>query len=143
LSRSHCALSTGAVIFYERFGGFDGIKDRYFIVLTSSPPEIECFTTTTQRHAETMPKLATEFCEIKAGECCLPKACFVDFRTVHKFDDIMIGSRLRSGSVKHLGDLPVPLAKRIRDAFSGCRTQSPDVKERVLFEMDLALQERS
>lgn len=89
---SRCTLDPGAVIFYERFQGI---------------------TTTTRTHAETKPKLASEFCEIPQGECCLPKRCFVDFRYIYRFDDIAIASRLRSRSIKHVGDLPIPVLTRI------------------------------
>jgi hypothetical protein len=129
---SHCALETGAVIRYESFEGVEGLKDRYFIVLVNSTPEIECFTTTTQPHAERNPRLASEFCEIHKDECCLPRRCFVDFREVYRFDDISIGSRLRSGRIKHLGDLPDGVLQKIHDGFIACRSQSQVVKDRIL-----------
>jgi hypothetical protein len=100
---AHCDLETGAVIFHERFQGVEGLKDRYFIVISNRGAVVECFTTTTKTHAETKPKLATEFCEVRAGECCLPKRCFIDLRSIYAFDDIQLDSRLRSKSVKTSG----------------------------------------
>ena len=128
---SHCDLESGAVIFHEKFAGVDGLKDRYFIVIRNTSPLVECFTTTTRLHAETTPRLATEFCEIRAGECCLPKKCFVDFRTIHRFDDIVLGSRLRSKTVKHLGNLPVEILQRVRTALDNSRSVTPIDKERL------------
>ncbi len=134
---AYCDLETGAVIFYERFEGFDGsVKDRYFVVIVNSSPEVECFTTTTQPHAETNPRLATEFCEIADRECCLPKRCFLEFRKIHKFDDIQLGSRLRSRSVKHLGDIPRAVLLKIRTALAGSRGVSEVDKERLLAALD-------
>ena len=128
----YCDLSTGAAIFYENFEGVEGLKGRYFLVITDSSPAFECFTTTTQPHAERNPKLATEFCELAQGECCLPKRCFVDFRNIYEFDDIQLNSWLRSGRVKHLGDLPNALLKRLHTALSGCRSMAPIKKIRLL-----------
>lgn len=133
---AHCDLETGAVIFYESFQGFDGPKDRYFIVIRNSGPLVECFTTTTQPHAEKKPKLATEFCELAEGECCLPKRCFVDFRRIQSFGDIELGSRLRSKSVKELGSLPNEILRRIRSALASCRSLSPEEAEPLLVALD-------
>jgi hypothetical protein len=133
---AHCDLETGAVIFYEQFEGIDGVKDRYFVVISNCGPVVECFTTTTQLHAETNPKLATEFCEISEGECCLPKRCFVDFRKIHSFDDIQLGSRLRSKSVKYLGDIETDVLLRIRRSLAIARSISDFDKERLLAAID-------
>jgi hypothetical protein len=133
---SHCDLETGAVVFHEKFEGVDGLKDRYFIVVNNTSPIVECFTTTTRTHAETTPKLATEFCEIEAGECCLPKRCFVDFRTIHTFDDIVLGSRLRSKSVKYLGNIPREIIQRVRGSLVKCRSVTPIDKERLIRALD-------
>jgi len=134
---AHCDLETGATIFYEQFEGFDGVvKDRYFIVVVNRSPVVECFTTTTQPHAETNPRLATEFCEIAKDECCLPKRCFVDFRKLHTFDDIQLGSRLRSKSVKHIGDLSLDVLLRLRTSLAGSRSVSEIDKERLLAALD-------
>lgn len=133
---AHCDLETGAVIFYERFQGVDGTKDRYFIVIRNNGPVVDCFTTTTQLHAENKPKLATEFCELAQGECCLPKRCFVDFRSIQQFGDIELGSRLRSKSVKELGALPIDILRRIRTALVSARSLSLDEKEPLLAALD-------
>jgi hypothetical protein len=133
---SHCDLESGAIIFHEKFAAIDGLKDRYFIVIRNVSPIVECFTTTTRLHAETTPKLASEFCEIVTGECCLPKRCFVDFRTIHSFDDIVLGSRLRSKSVKYLGDMPIEVIERVRSALDKCRSVTPVDKERLLGALD-------
>jgi hypothetical protein len=135
-SPQFCSLETGAAIFYEQFVGFDGIKDRYFIVIINLSPTVECFTTTTQLHSENDPRLATEFCEIQEGECCLPKRCFVDFRIVHAFDDIQLGSRLRSRSVRHLGDIPLQTLTRMRTSLTKARSVSEIDKERLLAAID-------
>jgi hypothetical protein len=66
-SSPHCELETGAVIFYEQFHGVEGVKDRYFIVISNNSPWVECFTTTTRRHFDVKPKLVTEFCGIGKG----------------------------------------------------------------------------
>lgn len=131
-----CELIVGAVVFYERFQGVEGIKDRYFIVLCNGSPDVECFTTTTKSYPELKPKLAAEFCEIKQGECCLPKRCFIDLRQVYPFDDIQLGSRLRSKSVRHIGDLPQPILKRLYTAIEGCKSLSPIEKDRFLQSLD-------
>ena len=128
----HCDLETGALLFYERFEGVDRSKDRYFVVLANASPIVFCFTTTTQPHCETRPKLATEFCTIEKGECCLPKRCFVDFRYLHEFGDIELGSRLRSKSVKEIGRLPVEILDRIRNGVHGCRSLTTAQKAPVL-----------
>ena len=120
----HCDLETGALLFYERFEGVDRSKDRYFVVLANASPIVFCFTTTTQPHCETRPKLATEFCTIEKGECCLPKRCFVDFRHLQEFGDIELGSRLRARSVKP-GHLPDGILRRIRSGVHGCRSLTP------------------
>jgi hypothetical protein len=135
----HCDLETGALLFYERFEGVDGAKDRYFIVLANATPLVLCFTTTTQPHCETRPKLATEFCTIEKGECCLPKRCFVDFRYLHEFGDIELGSRLRSRSVKEIGHLPDEILGRIRNGVHGCRSLSPAQKTPILVALDIKL----
>ena len=133
---AHCDLETGAVIFYERFQGVDGPKDRYFIVIRNCGPLVECFTTTTQPHAEKSPRLATEFCEIDAGESCLPKRCFVDFRSIQEFGDIELGSRIRSKSVKERGALSREILGRLRNALHGARSLSFDEKEPLLAAID-------
>lgn len=137
----HCDLETGAVIFYERFDGIDGAKDRYFVVMSNDSPFVLCFTTTTQPHCETRPRLATEFCTIEKGETCLPKKCFVDFRTLHDFDDIELGSRLRSKSVKKIGLLPTEILTRIRNGVHGCRSLTPAQKRQVLAALNAKLGE--
>lgn len=134
-----CDLHPGAALFYERFEGFDGLKDRYFIVVCNGSPFVECFTTTTKLHAVHNPRLAAEYCEILQGECCLPKRCFVDFRQVHEFDDIQLSSWLRSRSVKHIGDLPDATLQRVRDALSHCRSVSPIQKRRLIAAIDAVL----
>ena len=128
----HCDLKPGDVIFYERFAGVDIIKDRYFIVISNDGSLVNCFTTTTQPHAEKSPRLAAEFCELAAGECCLPKRCFVDLRTVHEFWDTELSSRLRSKSVKQIGYLPAQILKKLHDALLKCRSLSQDEKEPLL-----------
>ena len=133
---AHCDLETGAVIFYESFQGVDGLKDRYFIVIRNSGPLVECFTTKTQPHAEKSPKLAAEFCEIAAGESCLPKRCFVDFRRIQEFGDIELGSRIRSKSVKERGALSPEILGRLRTALASARSLSFDEKEPLLAALD-------
>ncbi len=125
-------LDAGAAIFYERFQGSQGLKDRYFIVVHNAAPFVECFTTTTVDHAKLKPNLCAEFCEIAAGECCLPKRCFVDFRNIYPFDDIQLGSYLGSKRVRYVGALPAPVLSRIRDALQSCRSLSSIQKERLL-----------
>jgi hypothetical protein len=137
----YCDLETGAAIFYEQFEGAEGLKDRYFIVIQNNSPIVECLTTTTQPHALTRPKLATEFCDITDGECCLPKRCFIDFRQIYTFDDIALGSRLRSKSVKFIGDLTEDVLRKIRAGLAGCRTLTPLEKERLLAAIDAALEQ--
>ena len=105
-------LETGAVIFYERFQGVDGPKDRYFIVIRNCGPLVECFTTTTQPHAEKSPRLATEFCEIDAGESCLPKRCFVDLSEASRNSET---SKLEAG----LDPRALKSVARFRGRFSG------------------------
>jgi hypothetical protein len=129
---SHFELESGAVIFHENFAGVEGIKHRYFIVIVSGSPTVECFTTTTPKFAHTQPKLRTEYCEIPEKECCLPKHCFVDLRNVYEFDDIALGSKIRSKSVRCLGYLPAATTDRLRSAINDCRSLSPDQKDRFL-----------
>lgn len=133
---AHCDLKTDSIIFYELFEGVEGPKDRYFVVIRNSGPLIQCFTTTTRTHAESKPKLAKEFCEFVEGECCLPKRCFVDFRTIYQFGDIELGSRLRSKSVKELGILPEDLLRRLREELAKCRSLSLEEKEPLLEAID-------
>jgi hypothetical protein len=127
-----CTLEPGAVIFYERFEGFEATKDRYFIVITRGAPVVECFTTTTQDHAQRIPRLSSEFFGISYGESCLPKRCFVDFRNVYEFGDTEISSRLRSRSIRHLGDLSAAVVARMCDRLNACRSLSAIQKERFL-----------
>jgi hypothetical protein len=133
---AYCDLETGAIIFYEKFEGHEETKDRYFVIISNKAALVECFTTTTQLHAKNSPKLANEYCEILEGECCLPKRCFVDFRSIYPFDDIQLGSRLRSKSVKRLGCLVPELLSRIRASLANSRSLSPDEKERLIAEID-------
>ena len=119
-----CALRTGAAIFHERFEGAEAVKDRYFLVITDASPAFDCFTTTTQSHADRIAGLSSEYCEILEGECVLPKRCFVDLRSVYAFDDIHLSSWLRSGRVRHLGDLPSEILARILSALKGSRALS-------------------
>jgi hypothetical protein len=65
----------------------------------------------------------------------------VDFRTLHDFDDIELGSRLRSRSVKEIGQLPVEILSRIRNGVHGCRSLTPAQKARVLAALDSTLAE--
>ncbi len=125
-------LDPGAAIFHEKFEGAQGLKDRYFLVIHNEPPFVECFTTTTVDHPQRQPKLTTEFFEIVAGECCLPKRCFVDFRNIYAFDDIQLSSYLRSKRVRHIGDFPRPLLSRMSKALQGCRSLSSIQKEPLL-----------
>ena len=124
------------MIFHERFEGCESLKDRYFVVVCNGVPEVECFTTTTKEHGRRNSKLATEFCEIAEHESCLPKRCFVDFRNIYPFDDIALSSKLRSKSVKYLGQLPHGVLRRIRDGLSRCRSLSLVQKERLLAAID-------
>ncbi len=135
----YCDLETGAVIFYEQFSGAEGLKDRYFIVIQNNSPSVECFSTTTQPHGLTNPKLATEYCEIIAGECCLPKRCFINFRQIHAFDDIVLRNQIRVKNVKHIGDLPTAVLRKVRDGLACCRTLTPFDKERLLSAIDSEL----
>jgi hypothetical protein len=133
---AHCDLETGAVIFHEKFEGQEETKDRYFIVISNRGALVECFTTTTREHARNKPRLSTEYCEVFAGECCLPKRCFVDFRNIYPFDDIVLGSRLRSKTVRFLGSLSTEILARIRSSLAGSRVLSPAAKDRLVAEID-------
>lgn len=129
---SHCTLEIGSVVFHEKFDGHNGLKDRYFIVVLNESPSVQCFTVTTQPHAETKPRLATEFCQIATGECCLPKRCFVDFRRVYSFDDIQMSSWINSKRVKEIGFLPDELIARIEESLHRSRMLSDAEKEPLL-----------
>ena len=136
---NHCDLEVGAVIFYERFSGAEGLKDRYFIVVRNSSPVVACLTTTTRTHSETNPKLATEFCEVAKDESCLPKRCFIDLRNIYSFDDIVLGSKIRAKSVKTIGHLEEPVLLKLRGALVGSRGIAPIDKERLLQAIDAEL----
>ena len=129
---NRCTLEAGAIIFYEKFAGYEGLKDRFFVVAANESPSVHCLTTTTRLHAETNPRLATEFCAIDDGECCLPKRCFVDFRQIYTFDDIQMSSYLRSKRVKEIGRLPAEIIGRIEAALRGSRILSEAEKEPLL-----------
>jgi len=85
-----------------------------------------------RNHPERNPKLSGEFCEIQAGECFLPKRCFVDLRNIYPSDDIQLGSYFRSKRVRQLGILPDPILRRLRDALQRCRSLSSIDKEQLL-----------
>lgn len=135
-----CELAVGAIILYELFEGRTGSKNRYFIVISNSSPSFECFTTTTRDYPSEYPALATEYCEIRENECCLPKRCFVDLRNIYPFDDILLSSWLRSGRVKKRAELPIDILKRIQRALANCRSRSKMEKTRLNQFLALAVQ---
>jgi len=77
-------------------------------------------------------KLVKEYFEIREGECCLPKLCYVDFRTLYRFDDIQLGSRIRSRAVQRKGHLSNDLLKRIHQALVHSKTLERPKKQMVL-----------
>ena len=136
-----CDLPPGSVVFYEDFDGSVEVKDRYFVVIRNIPPTVTCFTTTTRDHTRAKPHLITEYFEIKVGECCLPKHCFLDFIHPHEFDDIQFGTLLGSKRVQSKGELPRDLLSRLRDALKSSRTLSLVQKNALLASLDLRLSE--
>jgi hypothetical protein len=96
---------------------------------------------TTTPFSEVRPQLAKEYFEIKQGECCLRKRCFVDFIHPESFDDIQFGSLLASKWVRHEGDLSIDLIGRLRAALQGSRTLSPIQKADLLASLDERLKD--
>lgn len=134
-----CELETGDVLFYERFRGHTELKDRYFVVLVNGGELLICLTTTTRNWPQEVPRLATEFVEVSRGESCLPKSCFIDLRNAQEFQDTVINSKLRAGTVKVLGTLPVAVLSRLRDTLAGTKSLSLNEKRQFIDALEDAI----
>ena len=131
--KSRSELEVGTVIHYRDFEGKTGQKDRYFIVVAIDENSFYCFTTTTQTYLLESDRFKAEASPIiQAGSTCLPKKCVVDYRNLHRFDDIVMTNRLTTNRARVIGHLPDSILIMIKDGVKNSKLLPADSIRRVV-----------